>query len=315
MQDTASANDFPEYEVPISNSEDVQEPQVPLDLGVQPRDPHVINVSTVPQLSPFRYPGGKTWLVPYVRDWLATLSPPIDELVEPFAGGGIVALTAIVENYARVASMAELDDDIASVWETMLNGKGMWLANAVATYPLIEQGTSDLAPRFGETVADRALRTIIRNRVSRGGILAPGAGVVKNGENGRGLLSRWYPETLRTRITRIVSIKERIRFVHGDGMELISQKSSNGRFAFFVDPPYVKAGRRLYLHSEIDHSALFRAMSDIAGSFLMTYDDAPEIRKLALDYGFAVGRVPMKSTHHETKWELLISRDLCWLGV
>jgi len=25
--------------------------------------------SSVPQRSPFRYPGGKTWLVPYIRDW------------------------------------------------------------------------------------------------------------------------------------------------------------------------------------------------------------------------------------------------------
>jgi hypothetical protein len=30
----------------------------------------VVNVSTVPHRSPFRYPGGKTWLVPRVRDWL-----------------------------------------------------------------------------------------------------------------------------------------------------------------------------------------------------------------------------------------------------
>lgn len=30
-----------------------------------------VNVASVPQRSPFRYPGGKTWLVPYVRDWLA----------------------------------------------------------------------------------------------------------------------------------------------------------------------------------------------------------------------------------------------------
>ena len=27
----------------------------------------VINVASVPHRSPFRYPGGKTWLVPHVR--------------------------------------------------------------------------------------------------------------------------------------------------------------------------------------------------------------------------------------------------------
>lgn len=31
----------------------------------------VVNVATVPQRSPLRYPGGKTWLVPHVRAWLS----------------------------------------------------------------------------------------------------------------------------------------------------------------------------------------------------------------------------------------------------
>lgn len=33
------------------------------------------NVAQVRQLSPFRYPGGKTWLVPEVRKWLTAFRP------------------------------------------------------------------------------------------------------------------------------------------------------------------------------------------------------------------------------------------------
>jgi len=40
----------------------------------------------------------------------------------------------------------------------------------------------------------------VKNRVNRGGILAPGAGMIKQGEKGKGLKSRWYPETLKRRI-------------------------------------------------------------------------------------------------------------------
>ena len=49
-----------------------------------------VNVAAVPQRSPLRYPGGKTWLIPHVRAWLGRANPAPRLLVEPFAGGGIV---------------------------------------------------------------------------------------------------------------------------------------------------------------------------------------------------------------------------------
>ena len=42
----------------------------------------VVNVATVPQRSPLRYPGGKTWLIPHIREWLQHTRPEI--LIEPF---------------------------------------------------------------------------------------------------------------------------------------------------------------------------------------------------------------------------------------
>src|SRR5262249_11742737 len=51
------------------------------------------NISTVPQLSPFRYAGGKTWFMPILRTWLSA-HQPIREFIEPFAGGGVASLTA-----------------------------------------------------------------------------------------------------------------------------------------------------------------------------------------------------------------------------
>ena len=53
----------------------------------------IVNVASVPQRSPFRYPGGKTWLVPTIRKWLKSLSLKPSLFVEPFVGGGIVSLT------------------------------------------------------------------------------------------------------------------------------------------------------------------------------------------------------------------------------
>ncbi|NEQ56097.1 MAG: hypothetical protein F6K53_01230 [Moorea sp. SIO4A1] len=47
----------------------------------------VINVASVPQRRPFRYAGGKTWLIPQIRQWLYNKGGTDKELFEPFAGG------------------------------------------------------------------------------------------------------------------------------------------------------------------------------------------------------------------------------------
>src|SRR5437867_358365 len=90
-----------------------------------------INVASVPQRSPFRYPGGKTWLVPYIRDWLRPKKPRPVRLIEPFAGGAIISLTAAFEGLARHVVFAELDQGVAAVWRVVLNGQADWLAKRI----------------------------------------------------------------------------------------------------------------------------------------------------------------------------------------
>lgn len=78
--------------------------------------PKPVNVASVPQRSPFRYPGGKTWFVPTFRHWISTMRAKPAIIVEPFAGGGIISLTALFENLVQKAVMVELDEEIAAVW-------------------------------------------------------------------------------------------------------------------------------------------------------------------------------------------------------
>jgi DNA adenine methylase len=139
---------------------------------------------------------------------------------------------------------------------------------------------------------------------------------LKHGENGKGIASRWYAETLRRRIFEIQSIRERITFIEGDGLDFIRQNAQQCNAVYFIDPPYTaagkRAGRRLYTHSELDHEVLFRVVNTLAGDFLMTYDDADGIRNLASKYGFDIELVAMKNTHHAKMTELLIGRNLNW---
>jgi DNA adenine methylase len=275
--------------------------------------PKVINVSSVPQRSPFRYPGGKTWLIPYVRQWLNACDSQGKELIEPFAGGGIVSLTGVAEKRVRQALLVELDEEVAAVWQTILGDEVHWLADKILAFSVTKSNVESLLSKHPSSLREKAFATLLKNRVSHGGVLAHGAGLLKHGENGKGLLSRWYPETLRNRILDIQNYKVNLKFKQGDGFQTLKRNAGRADALFFIDPPYTVAGRRLYRYSDIDHSELFRVAATLQGSFLITYDNAHEIRKLASASGFQIAEVPMKGTHHSEKTELLISRDLRWL--
>lgn len=267
----------------------------------------------MPQRSPFRYPGGKTWLVPYVRQWLGSLLRKPRLFVEPFAGGAIIGLTVAAENLAGHVIIGELDQGVAAVWETILCGDHRWLIQQILDFTMTRENVVGALAREAKRTRDVAFQTVLRNRVQRGGILARGASLVRCGENGRGVASRWYPKTLAKRISAIAEMKDRISFFHGDGFELISRHMKRKSVAFFVDPPYTaggkRAGRRLYAHSEVDHERLFSMMAKARGAVMLTYDASDEVGKLARRYKLHLEGVPMKTTHHAVMYELVVTNQ------
>jgi len=289
------------------------------DMGIvdQASLHQVVNVASVPQRSPFRYPGGKTWLIPIFRRWLASLRFKPLYLVEPFAGGGTIGLTALCENLSDKVLLVELDKEIAAVWRTIADGDGEWLARRILDFHLTTENVlSELNIRRKST-RELAFQTILKNRTYHGGILAEGSGLLKYGENGKGIASRWYPVTLAKRIRNLSLVQHRLEFIEGDGFEVLRRFEQRSDVVFFIDPPYTaggkKAGSRLYNHYDVDHSLLFKACSQLCGSFLLTYDNAEEVKNLARHHSFEMKSVSMKNTHHANLTELLVSKDMGWL--
>ena len=214
--------------------------------------------------------------------------------------------------------MVELDNQIAAVWQTILSKDAAWLSEQILNFEM----TSDSVKRVLETsprsTRELGFQTIVKNRTAHGGILANGAGVIKNGENGKGLFSRWYPRTIAERIDAIRSISAKIEFWHEDGFAMIERYCDDPSVVFFIDPPYTaggkKAGARLYNHFEVNHGRLFQLCTNVIGDFLMTYDNAEEVCALARQHDFETMAVSMKNTHHAEMNELLIGKNLGWMA-
>jgi DNA adenine methylase len=276
-----------------------------------------INVASVPQRSPFRYPGGKTWFVPCFRRWAQSFSKKPNLLVEPFAGGGIISLTAAFEKLADRVLMVEIDDQIAAVWQTILGDEADWLAQRILDFEMTEENLLAELQTKRKKVREIAFQTILKNRTLHGGILAEGSRFMRYGERGRGIASRWYPQTIAKRIRNIALVADRIEFVHGDGMRVLEKYAAKRDAIFFIDPPYTaggkNAGARLYSHYDIEHESLFQVCERLQGNFLMTYDTAEEVKRLARKHGFQMKQIAMQNRQLTKMVELVIGRDLDWL--
>lgn len=287
------------------------------ELSEQLEVPKPVNVASVPQRSPFRYPGGKTWFVPTFRRWMVRMHPKPRILVEPFAGGGIISLTALFENLVQKAVMVELDDEIAAVWESVVNGDAEWIANRVLTFELTKEAVIQEIKKTPKTRKEKAFQTILKNRTFHGGILAEGSGFLKYGENGKGIHSRWYPGTLAKRFLNLNYVANRIDFRCDDGIKVMQEFATNKSAVYFIDPPYTaggkKAGKRLYKHCDLNHERLFEMCESLKGDFLMTYDNAEEVKRMARSRGFQMRLIAMTNTHHAAMEELVIGKDLSWM--
>jgi len=238
-------------------------------------------------------------------------------LLEPFAGGGSISLTSLFENLVQKAVMVELDDEIAAVWEAVVNGDAEWLAKRVLNFDLTRETAIREIQKTPRTKKEKAFQTILKNRTFHGGILAEGSGFLKYGENGKGIRSRWYPETLAKRLLNLNHIADRIDFRYDDGLRVMEEFAANQDIVYFIDPPYTaggkKAGKRLYKHYNLDHERLFAICESLRGDFLITYDHAEEVKRMARRYGFQMRLIPMTNTHHATMEELVIGKDLSWM--
>ncbi len=276
-----------------------------------------VNVSSVPQRSPFRYPGGKTWFVPVFREWIRNSKQKSRILVEPFTGGGVISLTALFEGLVEKAILVEIDEDVASVWQAIVDGETEWLAERILRFNITRESVLEEISTSPSNNREKAFQTILKNRTFHGGILAKGSGVLKHGENGKGIASRWYPTTLARRFRALQQIAGKIEFRCEDGIEVIRENSARKDAIYFIDPPYTaggkRAGKRLYRYCDINHEDLFATCSRIKGDFLMTYDNADEVKAFAEKYGFMTRTIPMNNTHHAEIEELVIGKELSWM--
>jgi len=228
--------------------------------------------------SPLRYPGGKSRAVQRMKQ---LLPEEFDEYREPFVGGGSFFIYLKQKRpglkiwindlnpelycfwkYAQIDS-EKLARELFAIKKDRLNGQELF-------DELLQINISSL------TEFERAVRFFVLNRITF-------SGVVESGGYSQLAFETRFTDSSIERVSKIGSLLEGVKITHLNYRQLL--QDGNQSVFTFLDPPYFKAtksrlyGRNGILHTSFNHEEFAEDMKKCKHSWLITYDDSPEIRR------------------------------------
>lgn len=240
-------------------------------------------------LSPLRYPGGKAKLANFVQRLVDENRLCDGEYVEPYAGGASIAWSLLVNEYVSRVHINDIDRSVFAFWHSVLHDTDA-LCERIATAKL-----STAAWRRHRAIQRRSTNpsllqlgfsTLYLNRTNRSGIIASAGVIGGAAQQGKWKMdARFYRDTLIRRVRTIACYRDRISLTNLDAATLLKHLVPRlpKKTLIYLDPPYyIKGKRRLYAnhYEHADHAEIARLMAKCKHPWIVSYDDAIQIRKL-----------------------------------
>ena len=228
--------------------------------------------------SPLRYPGGKSRAIQRMK---ALLPEHFDEYREPFVGGGSFFIYLRQKSPDLKIWINDLNPELYCFWKyTQIDSQKL-----ACELSLVKKERKNGQELFDEllkvdvsslTEFERAVRFFILNRITF-------SGVVESGGYSQLAFETRFTESSIERVAKLGALLAGIKITQLDYRQLLQD---GGPSVFtFLDPPYFKAtksrlyGRNGILHTGFDHDEFAEEMKACRHSWLITYDDSPEIRR------------------------------------
>lgn len=237
--------------------------------------------------SPLRYPGGKNKLTPLVEVLMKNAGVVKGTYIEPFVGGGGLALSLLLNEKVSKIVINDYDIAIYSVWYAILNETEKFIQMIHNTEISIKEWKNQkdfYLKNKTKYSLELAFATFYLNRTNRSGILKAGP-IGGYNQNGNYLIdARFNKEKLIEKVKLIAAHKKKIKIYNLEIKEFIRKilpRYRENSFIYF-DPPYFKKGKELYTNffSDNDHEELSKLILSIKTPWMITYDDVTEIEQL-----------------------------------
>ncbi|MEL6883781.1 MAG: DNA adenine methylase [Pseudomonadota bacterium] len=210
--------------------------------------------------------------------------------MEPYCGGAGAALGLLAQNAVSRVHINDGDIRVYSAWRAMLTENDRFI-DELNSRPANIKTWHDCRDIVSQTPTgysfELGFATFFINRTSRAGIVLGSGPIGGYAQDGNWKIdARYYPETISKRLKWLGQKAAQIELSNEDGIDFLKRKSnelSDEPALYLIDPPYVKAGGRLYLNAmdEQKHRALAKFLNEgMCGKWVLTYDDHPLVREL-----------------------------------
>lgn len=242
--------------------------------------------------SPLRYPGGKGKVAEYFAQLFMDNGLTGGIYVEPYVGGGSVALYLLFEGLADRIIINDKDVSLYAFWHSVLYHTDN-LCQLIAETPLsieVWQHQKEIQRRKDEVnLLELGFSTFYLNRTNRSGILNGG---IIGGINQTGnflMDARFNRKELINRIQRIANYSSQIQLYGEDAVDLVRTLKNRlpDNTLFYFDPPYYIKGKGLYMnyYNDDDHIAIAKEIALIkTQKWVVSYDFVPFIAHLYRHY-------------------------------
>ena len=245
-------------------------------------------------LSPLRYPGGKSRIAAFVKQIIKDNNLLDGVYVEPYAGGAAVALSLLMDEYVSRIIINDKDRSIYAFWYSVLNESERLCQYIEETPVTMDTWRMQREIQLAENkntvdLLSLGFSTFFMNRTNRSGIIK--AGVI-GGFDQTGsykIDARYKKEELIGRIRRISAYADRIELHNEDAVDLISRisKITPQNTIMYLDPPYYKKGRGLYMnyYNDSDHKTIRDVITNVNTiRWIVSYDNSTFIKSLYEDF-------------------------------
>lgn len=233
----------------------------------------------------FRYPGGKTRLLPYIRRSLEKWESQSDRFHDCFVGGGSVALDFARRNPDHKIFLNDADEWIYSFWLIVSgNGREGELDRLISMCQVRPTVSLFMELRNFSPTSDveRAYQALFFNRTTFSGIRSSGPIGGYEQKSRYTVDCRYNPDAITMGIREANELLRDRTWV--SNLDIFEYLPSNEGI-MYLDPPYFDKGEQLYTVSldTDDHYKLASVLRGMSG-WVASYDRAVELENIYKEF-------------------------------